>query len=176
MNKAMSLIVVLTALPARLAAAGVLAAVVIVAVLVWLLRHGGSNPSSGRQGANHVPRTRSAASGSAGPGKRGAVLTRKLLAMVLTWFLWGWLLQGCGPGGCEMTPSTASTLQRDVRRGVLGRRRLPLGRCHRRTGSIGGRRGERPGCRRTVQRAAADPCPEPNSESDHPSHPVNRDQ
>jgi hypothetical protein len=41
-------------------------------------------------------------------------LTRKLLAVVLTLVLAGWLLQGCGPSGGEMTPATASTLQRDV--------------------------------------------------------------
>jgi hypothetical protein len=40
-------------------------------------------------------------------------LSRKLLAVVLTLVLAG-LLQGCGPSGGEMTPSTASTLQRDV--------------------------------------------------------------
>ena len=34
--------------------------------------------------------------------------------MVLTLVLAAWLLQGCGPGGSEMTPSIASTLQRDV--------------------------------------------------------------
>ena len=62
-------------------------------------------------GADHVPRTRSAASGSAGPAKRGAALSRKLLAAVLTLVLAGWLLQGCGPSGGEMTPATASTLQ-----------------------------------------------------------------
>jgi hypothetical protein len=40
-------------------------------------------------------------------------LSRKLLAAVLTLVLAGWL-QGCGPSGGEMTPATASTLQRDV--------------------------------------------------------------
>jgi hypothetical protein len=64
-------------------------------------------------GADHVPRTRSAASGSAGPAKRGAALSRKLLAAVLTLVLAGWLLQAA-PSGGEMTPATASTLQRDV--------------------------------------------------------------
>ena len=34
--------------------------------------------------------------------------------MVVTLVLAGWLLQGCAPHGGEMTPSTASTLQRDV--------------------------------------------------------------
>ena len=34
--------------------------------------------------------------------------------MVLTLVLAAWLLQGCRPGGSEMTPSIASTLQRDV--------------------------------------------------------------
>ena len=76
------------------------------------------------------------------------------------------------------------------RRGGLSRRRLPLGRCHRRAGSIGGRRGERPGFGRTIRRArradprhsaksarrsAADPPLQPHSGpcSDHADHPVN---
>ena len=54
-------------------------------------------PRLGPAGADHVPRTRSAASGSAGPAKRGAAMSRKLLAVVLTLVLAGWLLQGCGP-------------------------------------------------------------------------------
>ena len=33
---------------------------------------------------------------------------------MLTLVLAAWLLQGCGPHGGEMTPSTASSLQRDV--------------------------------------------------------------
>jgi hypothetical protein len=41
-------------------------------------------------------------------------LSRKLLAVVLTLTLAGWLPQGCVPSGAEMTPATASTLQRDV--------------------------------------------------------------
>jgi len=41
-------------------------------------------------------------------------LSRKLLAVVLALVLTGWLLQGCGASGGEMTPATASTLQRDV--------------------------------------------------------------
>ena len=41
-------------------------------------------------------------------------MSRKLLAVVLTLALAGWLLPGCGPSGDKMTPATASTLQRDV--------------------------------------------------------------
>jgi hypothetical protein len=41
-------------------------------------------------------------------------LSRKLLAVVLTLVLAGWLLQGCGSSGAEMTQATASTLQGDV--------------------------------------------------------------
>ena len=41
-------------------------------------------------------------------------MSRKLLAMVLVLVLASWLLQGCVPSGGEMTPATASTLQRDV--------------------------------------------------------------
>ena len=41
-------------------------------------------------------------------------MSRKLLAMVLTLVLGGWLLVGCAPSGGKMTPATASTLQRDV--------------------------------------------------------------
>jgi hypothetical protein len=41
-------------------------------------------------------------------------LSRKLLAVVLTFVLAGWPLQGCGSSGAEMTPATASTLQDDV--------------------------------------------------------------
>jgi hypothetical protein len=105
-------------------------------------------------GADHVPRTRSATSGSAGPAKRGAALSRKLLAAVLTLVLAGWLLQGCGPSGGEMTPATASTWQRDVDAVVSA---ADSSR-YRRTGSIRGRRGERPSYRPTVRRARrADP-------------------
>jgi hypothetical protein len=41
-------------------------------------------------------------------------VSRKLLAMVLTLVLAGWLLPGCGPSGGTMNPATASALQRDV--------------------------------------------------------------
>jgi hypothetical protein len=41
-------------------------------------------------------------------------MSRKLLAVVLALTLAGWLLQSCGRSGGEMTPATASTLQRDV--------------------------------------------------------------
>jgi hypothetical protein len=41
-------------------------------------------------------------------------LSRKLLAVVLTLVLAGWLLQGCWSSGAEMAPATASTLQGDV--------------------------------------------------------------
>ena len=41
-------------------------------------------------------------------------MTRKLLAVVVTLVLAGWLLQGCAPSAGEMTPGTASTLQGDV--------------------------------------------------------------
>ena len=41
-------------------------------------------------------------------------MSRKLLAVVLTLVLAGWLLQGCGSSGAEMTQATASTLQGDV--------------------------------------------------------------
>jgi hypothetical protein len=41
-------------------------------------------------------------------------VSRKLLAMVLTLALGGWLLVGCAPSGGKMTPATASTLQHDV--------------------------------------------------------------
>ena len=41
-------------------------------------------------------------------------MSRKLSAMVLTLVLGGWLLVGCAPSGSNMSPATASTLQRDV--------------------------------------------------------------
>jgi hypothetical protein len=41
-------------------------------------------------------------------------VSRKLSAMVLTLVLGGWLLVGCAPSGSNMSPATASTLQRDV--------------------------------------------------------------
>lgn len=41
-------------------------------------------------------------------------MSRKLLSVMLTLVLAGWLLPGCGPSGGKMTPATASTLQRDV--------------------------------------------------------------
>ena len=41
-------------------------------------------------------------------------MSRKLLAVVLTLVLAGWLLQGCWSSGAEMAPATASTLQGDV--------------------------------------------------------------
>jgi hypothetical protein len=106
-------------------------------------------------GADHVPRTRSAASGSAGPAKRGAALSRKLLAAVLTLVLAGWLLQGCAERR-RNDPSYSIHIAARRRRGGLGRRRLPLGRFHRRTGSIRGRRGERPSYRPVLCRLMCD--------------------
>jgi hypothetical protein len=41
-------------------------------------------------------------------------VSRKLLSVMLTLVLAGWLLPGCGPSGGTMTPATASALQHDV--------------------------------------------------------------
>ena len=41
-------------------------------------------------------------------------MSRKLLSVMLTLVLAGWLLPGCGPSGGTMTPATASALQHDV--------------------------------------------------------------
>ena len=41
-------------------------------------------------------------------------MSRKLVSVMLTLILAGWLLPGCGPSGDTMTPATASALQRDV--------------------------------------------------------------
>ena len=82
---------------AWLAAAGVLAAVLIIAALRGCsARRLELQP--GPAGADRVSRTGSAASGSARPAKRGAALSRKLLAVVLTLVLAAWL-QGCAPSG-----------------------------------------------------------------------------
>jgi hypothetical protein len=41
-------------------------------------------------------------------------VSRKLLAVVFTLVLAGWLLPGCGPSADTMTPAAASILQRDI--------------------------------------------------------------
>jgi hypothetical protein len=97
-------------------------------------------PHAGPAGADRVGRSRSAASGSARPAKRGDALSRKLLTAVLTFVLAGWLLRG---ERRQDDPSHCFHIVARCRGGGLGRRRLPLERCHRRAESIGGRRGER---------------------------------
>ena len=80
-----------------------LAAFLIVAALVWLMPGDGPNIGPGQL----------APTASAGPDrlgqdlqdlrKPGAALSRKLLAVVLTLVLAGWLLQGCAPSDSKMT-------------------------------------------------------------------------
>jgi hypothetical protein len=117
-------------------------------------------------------------------------LSRKLLAAVLTLVLAGWL-QGCGPSGGEMTPATASTLQRDVDAVVsaadASRWDAAIDALDQLEADV---RGERPSYWPTVRRArradprrpakgarrsAADPPLQPDSGSDHDhaNHPVN---
>jgi eukaryotic-like serine/threonine-protein kinase len=67
----------------RLIAAGVLAAVLIVAVLVWLLPRG-SNVTPGQPAPTTSAGPDRLRQDSARPPKRGAAVSRKLSAMVLT--------------------------------------------------------------------------------------------